>query len=413
LPPAAYHGLIGDYLKAVSPLTEATDAGILAHLIPAIGTILGPWLHSFGGDKEPTRFNTVVVGPTSTGRKGTAAAVANLLMKKVDPVFWKNLPRQGLSSGEGLIEALTDKEVEDKNGNTRVVPVEKRMYVVESELSKVLVQVEKPTNTLSQVMRQAYDSDTLSTMTVNQRVANGAHVSIAGHITPEELVKRLSTTEMANGFANRFLWFYSKSEKILPNAKPVPDKVLEKFAVRLRSVLAFRDSLCRSQSSGRGTDKGGACKARREVLVSRDAGAEEMWNTVYAEHRRDRPGFVGKLIARGSSLITRLSLLYAILEESESVRVPHLRAALAVWDHNVATVEHLFGEKCGDTLEDRLYELLKSGPMLTRDFYTHLKTKSADLQAALEKMLRNGLVEEEKVLTGKKGRPASKWSLVG
>src|SRR5262249_27441524 len=35
---AAYLGLVGDFLRAVDSYTEATDAGVLAHLLPAVGT---------------------------------------------------------------------------------------------------------------------------------------------------------------------------------------------------------------------------------------------------------------------------------------------------------------------------------------------------------------------------------------
>src|SRR5262249_505248 len=38
---AAYLGFTGKFLRAVAPYTEATDAGILAHFLPAVGTLLG------------------------------------------------------------------------------------------------------------------------------------------------------------------------------------------------------------------------------------------------------------------------------------------------------------------------------------------------------------------------------------
>lgn len=38
---AAYHGIVGEIIRAVSPFTEATDAGILTHLLPVIGVYIG------------------------------------------------------------------------------------------------------------------------------------------------------------------------------------------------------------------------------------------------------------------------------------------------------------------------------------------------------------------------------------
>ena len=53
LAPAAYHGPIGKFLQAVSGHTEATDAGILAHLLPAIGALIGPGPNVFAGSPQP------------------------------------------------------------------------------------------------------------------------------------------------------------------------------------------------------------------------------------------------------------------------------------------------------------------------------------------------------------------------
>ena len=105
---AAYHGFAGDFIRKVSPDTEATDAGILAHLLPAIGTLIGPSPHIWAGNEQPARVNTVLVGPTSTGRKGTSFAPVDLLMKQYDSNFWSEQCVRGLASGEGLIQKVSD-----------------------------------------------------------------------------------------------------------------------------------------------------------------------------------------------------------------------------------------------------------------------------------------------------------------
>ncbi len=92
-------------MRSVSPHTEATDAAILAHLLPALGVYIGarPHVHDGSGTKQPVRVNTVIVGPTSTGRKGTSLAPVDALMRRVDEKFWKEQRVGGLSTGEGLI----------------------------------------------------------------------------------------------------------------------------------------------------------------------------------------------------------------------------------------------------------------------------------------------------------------------
>src|SRR5262249_31981933 len=45
----AYHGPIGQFLRAIDSYTEATAPAILAHLLPAIGVIIGPGPYIWAG----------------------------------------------------------------------------------------------------------------------------------------------------------------------------------------------------------------------------------------------------------------------------------------------------------------------------------------------------------------------------
>jgi hypothetical protein len=234
---AAYHGPIGKFLRAVAPYTEATDAGILAHLLPALGVYAGPGPYVWAGTKQFARVNTVLVGPTSTGRKGTALAPVDLLMDLVDPDFWKEQRVGGLSTGEGLVGKVADKKIKDEDGNEEIILVEKRLYVVEEEFSKVLAQLRREGNILSQILRESYDSGNLSVLTrKNPLQAFGSHIAITGHITPEELYDRFNHIEMANGFGNRFLWFAVKSDKVLPRCEPIPSEVFQNLKASVRRL---------------------------------------------------------------------------------------------------------------------------------------------------------------------------------
>ena len=79
--------------------------------------------------------------------------------------------------------------------------------VTESEFAGTLAVMERPGNTLSPVIRNAWDGLQLQTMTRGSPLkATGAHISIIAHITKDEMRARLTRTDMANGFANRFLF---------------------------------------------------------------------------------------------------------------------------------------------------------------------------------------------------------------
>src|SRR3712207_6447286 len=69
--------------------------------------------------------------------------------------------------------------------------------------------------------------------------ATGSHVSILGHITREELLRHLSETETANGFANRFLWLMVRRSKELPFGGNWDAVDKGPLVERLKTALAF------------------------------------------------------------------------------------------------------------------------------------------------------------------------------
>ena len=385
---AAYHGIAGDFIRAMEPYTEAVDVGILAHFLAAVGTLIGPGPHVWGGNEQPARINAAVVGPTSTGRKGTSFVPVDLLMKRIDPAFWAEQCVRGLSSGEGLIQKVSDERTKNEDGEWEIVPVEKRLCVVEPEFSRVLAQTRRDGNILSQVLRETYDSGNLSVLTRNPLHANNAHISIVGHITPEELKTRFSEIEMANGFGNRFLWLYVQSDKELPDAPPFPGKLMAKFASRLRGILKF---------------------AATQKRLAKDNDAQVLWKSVYSDLRRARPGLQGAMVARGESIVLRLALIYALFDQSNEIRTVHIEAALAVWQYNEDSVSALFKQKTGGSLTDRLYDLLGRGPMTTKEFYKHISVPAEKLREALQQLVAIGRVTTKKLPQRGARRPPEQW----
>jgi hypothetical protein len=162
---AAYHGWVGKFLRAVAPYTEATDAGVLAHLLPAAGMLVGSGPHVFAGNRQFARLNTVLVGPTNGGRKGTSFYPVDRLCERAVGKLWREQRRNGLSTGEGLIAAVADRVSRNEDGETETESVEKWLIVVEEEFSRVLAQARRDGNILSQVIREAFDGGNLNVMT--------------------------------------------------------------------------------------------------------------------------------------------------------------------------------------------------------------------------------------------------------
>ena len=109
----------------------------------------------------------------------------------------------------------------------------------------------------------------------------------------------------------------------------------------------------------------------------------------------------------------RLSLIYALLDESDCIRHEHIEAALAVWQYNEESVKALFKQKSGNTLADKLYQLLGNGPMMTKEFHKHTNEPAAVIREALGFLMEAGRIEMTKIPPKKAGRPSERWERVG
>ena len=166
-------------------------------------------------------------------------------------------------------------------------------------------------NTLSPVIRNAWDGKTLQTMAKNSPLrATGAHIGIVGHITKQELLRHITATELANGFFNRFMV----------------------VAVQRSKDAAVRRPPRRETASPRPR----AGPARRPLRRRRAADhlrpeAREWWIAAYDELSAGEAGLAGAATARAEAHTVRLALLYALLDCSDVIELEHLEAALAFW----------------------------------------------------------------------------------
>jgi hypothetical protein len=184
-----------------------------------------------GGTTHHTNENAICVGKTSSARKGTAKSDTFNLLRHVDPTWADNHVLSGLSTGEGLICAVRDEiekqePIRDKKktitGYQTVIAdkgvADKRLLVIEPEFASVLRVAGRDGNTLSTVYRQAWDSGLLRVLNKNSPVkATGAHISIIGHITRDELLMELSNNDKVNWLRNRNLWLCVQGSKFLPD----------------------------------------------------------------------------------------------------------------------------------------------------------------------------------------------------
>jgi hypothetical protein len=399
----AFHGLAGDVVWAIEPHTEADPVAVLVNFLVAFGNAVGLAPHAIAeADRHGSNLFAVLVGETAKGRKGSSFGHVRELFKRVDPV-WSGRIMGGLSSGEGLVWHVRDpieklepvKEKGKPTGECQTIIIDggvpdKRLLCYEPEFSSVLKVLAREGNTLSALARQAWDSGILRSLTKNNpAVATGTHISILGHITKEELVRYLNDTEAANGFANRFLWVCVRRSKILPEGGREPDYN--------RLVQPLHEALERARRMGR---------------LERDAEAREAWAEIYPELSEGKPGLFGAVTARAEAQVLRLSALYAALDGADAIQLPHLMAALAVWEYCEASARYIFGDATGDPIADRILEGLRFGELnrtgINALFQRHVP--STRVAQGLSFLLSARKVRCERRET--EGRPVEVWMSV-
>jgi hypothetical protein len=337
LDPAALHGLAGQVVRAWQPHTEADPAGLLLTFLVMAGNMIGPGPHALvGAEHHPARLNALVIGETSRGRKGTAQSCMNPLFQQVERAWFEDRVMDGLSSGEGLISAVRD----PADGQDTDAPTDKRLMIVEGEFSRVLSVAGRDGSTLSQVLRSAYDTGRLRVLTRKDPLkASGAHVSIIGHITREELRDRLTTNDAANGFGNRFLFALVGRSKLLPHGGQLDPAATDHLAGQLE--LAVK----RAQAIG---------------VLRRSPDADAIWERAYHAWAKHPPGgLAGALTARPEAHTLRLSVAYALLDGSATIETEHVQAAIALWRYCEQSAVAIFGDTLGDDVADRLLETLR------------------------------------------------------
>jgi len=215
--------------------------------------------------------------------------------------------------------------------------------VIEEEFAKACAVMERQGNTLSVVVRDAWDGNPLEVLTKQEPAkATNTHISIVGHITENELRQRLTETSMTNGFANRFIFVLAKRSNILPfGGDDLDENVLQDLISRTTNAI----------------ERGSQIEQLRF-----SAQAREIWQSAYSELSDDKPGLYGSITARAEAQVLRLSIIYTLLDGNTSIEPIHLNAALALWDYADKSAKYIWGDLTGDGTADEILKALRSTP---------------------------------------------------
>jgi hypothetical protein len=398
LAPEAFYGLAGNIVRAIEPHTEADPAALLVQCLACYGNAIGMGPHFLAdGSRHAFKLFVAIVGDTAKGRKGTSWARVEEVFRLAAPTWAKQCVLSGLASGEGLIWQVRDpafkRETDKKTGETNEIEVDpgvadKRLLVIEPELASTMTVMGRHGNTLSAIIRDAWDKSALRTLTKNSPAqSTGAHVSIVGHVTGEELRRSLDRTELGNGFANRFVWICARRARVLPFGGERVE--IEAHVQRLVDAIDF---------------------ARQAGEVTWAADARPVWAEKYEHLSEGRPGILGAVTARAEAQVVRIASLYALLDKQTKISAEHLWSALALWGYAAESAAWVWGNALGDPVADELLRLLRGHPdgMTRTDIRDAFgRHKSGDVDRALAALEGRRLARQETQPTG--GRPVSRW----
>ncbi|MGI8752100.1 MAG: DUF3987 domain-containing protein [Acidimicrobiales bacterium] len=330
LPPAALHGLAGEFVAAASPHTEADPAAMLASVLAGYGVAVGRTPHALAGNaRHPASLFVVIVGPTSKAGKGTSWAATEATLIGAAPGIQARI-LGGFGSGEAVVDEVRDPDDDDAPASR-----DPRLLIHEGEFAKILKVCAREGSTLSSIIRDGWDGRPLATRSRSRKVvASSHHLGVVGHVTAEELRARLTDTETYGGFTNRFLFVCAKRARLLPAGGNVPADVIDAYAAR------FGDAILLARGMGR---------------LERTDAAAARWADIYQEMADDEPGgLLGAIIARDAPQTLRLSLIYALLDGAEAIDVEHVNAAYALWTYCRASAGYIFGDRLGDEVAEKL-----------------------------------------------------------
>jgi putative DNA primase/helicase len=212
------------------------------------------------------------------------------------------------------------------------------------------------------------------------------HVCLSGAISPSELTGLMSSRDLTNGFANRFLMIWAERTRIFPFPKETPQAMVERLARRMLEVLAFVHA-----------DQHGE---RDHLRMEMSPQAQWRYAHIYRGELNDDLGdsVVGALLERRAPMLLRLAMLMALADLQTRIDAHHIEAAMAWIRHATASIRFVFvsaaeEDKLAQTLElaSRVLAFLRERGQATRSQISaecfRGKVPKARIDASLEHLL--------------------------
>ena len=375
-------------LDHLTPLTDAPFSSLTLASVVGLAGLMGnkPTLR-WRGTQRLILYGALV-GDSNYGRKGQAINEAMATLAQIDPLLDTIKEPYIPSSGPAFIDSLAE-----SSGQS--------VLMVTTEMGRVLANCARENETLSYDMRDAWDGVPVGgrTRKTGKINARDYHLSIMAATTPEDLAK-LTDTDLRNGWANRWLWFWAEKR---------PGGFRQTYENKIDPATAtfIRDGIDFARARG-----GANVLIAPAYTMGLTAGAEALLDQITVELDVPAHGTVGVLRQRMPPIAVRIAMIAACLDQTRDVDVEHLEFGFGLTDYAVQSIRAVFGTRVEDPVAMNVLDILAQAPdgWLNTSTIAKALSKSGDrVNRALHLLVNAGLIVKEERKTA--GRTAIGYKL--
>ena len=393
---AMFVGPLGGLTRLIAPHVPWDPVAFHLQALVMVGSYLGyrPYVAE-GATQRRANLFLALIGGTGSG-KGSSLGWVSWMMNTIDESFVDDRTTTALDSGQVLLRKITDPVyMVDKSGREMLTiegSEDKRVIYVEEELGQLFYKMMSQ-DKVEKMVTKAWDSGVLETLTKHEsmRCAN-PHVSIIGHITPDELYERLEKRLVDNGFSNRWLYALIKPTQIV-DLEPQPHELDggTELAVEIgKKVREVADDPSATE-------------------FTLDPAATELFRATSRFMYDHRPtGAMEKQVVRWRSQMFKLALIYAAIDGTRTITGEHYAAARSAWAYNARSARAFFGGMTGNSHADKFLAMWKAIEFdeLTLTDVSDMFSKNlaaVKRDAMLNQLQRDGILTVERGETGPNG----------
>lgn len=333
---AAKIGLIHDTAQYFADHSGADYAPLALGLITQLGAFLGQrsWLTIPEPERQYPKIYGVVIGPSSSGKEQTIGWPSELL-RRIEPDWVSGRTLGGISSGEGLAEAI---QTMDRDG---AVGSPGSALVLLGEMGQLFTQIRRDGSATLPILLRMWDGDgRLQVPTRKDPVQlDKSHVGLLGCTSPQQFQRGFDQSSWESGFGNRFLMSYNSGTKPPSSYSGAPDGLFN------RIVLEWSGRLSKLPSGSMQLSSSG--RAFWEGII------DSLWEV-------ERSG--GDRAGRTRAKVLRIAMIYAISEGSTLINPEHLQAGIAWVDYHHDVVAMLLGSTLGYDPADTIAQFFRDHP---------------------------------------------------